>query len=90
LAGYARHTFSLSVILLECSEQINMFIPMVLCILISFWTGDIFNKSIYVIGVRTKNIPFLGEHIPHKVQKVTADTMMKSPVRTLPPIATVE
>lgn len=67
-----------------------MFVPVVFAVLISFWVGEIYNKSVYIIGVRTKNIPFLGEHIPHKVERVTAHTMMKCPVRTLPPIATVE
>ena len=89
LAGYARHTFSLSVIMLECTQQINMFIPVVFSVLIAFYLGDVYNKSIYIIGVRTKNIPFLGEFVPHKVNKVTANTMMKCPVRILPPIATV-
>ena len=28
LAGYARHTFSLAVILMESTENINLFIPM--------------------------------------------------------------
>lgn len=67
-----------------------MFIPVVFAILISFSVGELFNKSVYIIGLRIKNIPFLGEHVPHKVHKVTANTMMKCPVRSLPPIATVE
>ncbi len=67
-----------------------MFVPVVVSILIAFYVGDLYNKSIYVISVRLKNIPFLAEHIPHKVHKVTANTMMKCPVRTLSPIATVE
>lgn len=67
-----------------------MFIPIVFSILIAFYVGEIYNKSIYFISVRTKNIPFLGEHIPHKAEKVTAHHMMKCPVRTLNPIATVD
>ena len=66
-----------------------MFIPVTWSILIAFYVAGIYNKSIYIIGIRTKNIPFLGEEIPHKVRKVTAKQMMTCPAKTLPPIATV-
>lgn len=90
LAGYARHTFSLCVIMLECSNQIEMFVPLTLVIIVSCLTASVYNRSIYLIGVRLKNIPFLTEEIPHRSHRVTADMMMKCPVRTLKPISTVE
>jgi hypothetical protein len=90
LAGYARHTWSLAVIMLECTEQLNLFLPVVLTILVSTVVGSCYNKSIYFIGVRIKNIPFLGEEIPHRNHNVTAEYMMKCPVRTLSPVSTVE
>lgn len=90
LAGYARHTFSLAVILLECTEQINLFLPVVFTILVSVIVGECYNRSIYIIGVRIKNIPFLIEEIPHRNHNVTAEFMMKCPVRTLTPVVTVE
>ena len=89
LSGYARHTFSLSVIMMECTEQINMFIPVTWAILIAFYVAGIYNKSIYVIGVRTKNIPFLVEEVPHSVHKVTAKLMMTCPPRSLTPVTTL-
>ena len=90
LAGYARHTFSLAVILLECTEQINLFLPMVFTILVSVVVGECYNRSIYIIGVRIKNIPFLIEEIPHNNHNVTAEFMMKCPVRVLSPVSTVD
>ncbi len=89
LSGYARHNFSLCVILLECSNQINMFVPLCFVIIIAALSAGMYNRSIYIIGVRLKNIPFLTELIPHRSERVTAEMMMKCPVRTLPPKPTV-
>lgn len=90
LAGYARHTWSLCVIMLECSNQINMFVPLTFVIIVSSLTAGIYNRSIYFIGVRLKNIPFLTEEVPHRSVKVTAEMMMSCPVRSFKPITTVE
>ena len=67
-----------------------MFVPLTFVIIIAVLTAGVYNRSIYFIGVRLKNIPFIGEEVPHRTQKVTADMMMKCPVRTLKPVATLE
>lgn len=76
LSGYARHSMSLAVIMMECSEQINLFLPVIFTLFVAFAIGNLYNKSIYIIGVRTKNIPFLGEEVPHKNHEITADIVM--------------
>lgn len=40
LAGYTRLTYSLAVIVMETSQAINIFIPIVLTIAIANWTGS--------------------------------------------------
>jgi hypothetical protein len=67
-----------------------MFVPVVFTVLVAYVTAGLYNRSIYIIGVRLKNIPFLVPEIPHRSEKVTAEMMMKCPVRSLKAISTVE
>jgi len=67
-----------------------MFVPLTLVVIAASLTARIYNRSIYIIGVRLKNLPFLTHEIPHRSEKVTAEMMMKCPVRTLPMKPTVE
>jgi H+/Cl- antiporter ClcA len=43
LAGFTRQTYSLAVIMLETTQQIDFFIPITLTILVSAGVGKIFN-----------------------------------------------
>lgn len=47
LSGYCRLTYSLTVIMLETTQGVNLFIPMLLAMLSSYATALIFNKSLY-------------------------------------------
>jgi len=42
LAGYARHTFSLAIIMMESTENIDLFIPIVFAIMIAYVVGSVF------------------------------------------------
>ena len=64
LAGYTRQTYSLSVIMLETTQQINFFMPLLLCVLVSVGVGSIFNRSLYDRALRMKQIPLLRNHVP--------------------------
>jgi chloride channel 7 len=59
LAGYSRLSFSLAVIMLETTENVNLFLPVIFALFISFGVGRIFNRSIYIGAIRAKNLPFL-------------------------------
>lgn len=67
-----------------------MFVPLTLVVIVAGLIARIYQRSIYIIGVRLKNIPFLTHEIPHRSIRVTAELMMKTPVRTLPIKPTVE
>jgi chloride channel 7 len=64
LAGYTRLSFSLAVIMLETTENVGLFLPIIFALFVSFGIGRIFNRSLYVGSVRFKNIPFLIEDVP--------------------------
>lgn len=67
LSGSTRMTFSLTVIMLETTSSIDLFLPIIFTIFISYGTGALLiNKSIYLSALRTKNIPVLGKSIPRE------------------------
>lgn len=83
LAGYTRHTFSLALIIMESTESIQLFIPVVYSMLIAYSIGGLFTRSIYTNAVRSKNIPVLIEHIPEGQDYVQAKTLMSREPETL-------
>ena len=90
MAGYSRLSFSLAVIMLETTENVNLFLPVIFALFVSFGVGRIFNRSLYVGSIRFKNIPFLVERPPKCNLHITADTIMSTPVFSLQPRATVK
>lgn len=64
LAGYTRLSFSLAVIMLETTENVGLFLPIIFALFVSFGVGRIFNRSLYVGSIRNKNIPFLISNVP--------------------------
>ena len=83
LSGYARHTFSLAIIMMESTNTINLFIPVTFAVMIAYLVGGIFTRSIYINAVRTKNIPLLIEHVPEASAYYQAEDIMTKAVVTL-------
>jgi len=54
LSGYSRMTYSLIVIMLETTNSINLYTPMLVCMLFSYCTALIFNKSLYNTALKGK------------------------------------
>ena len=54
LAGYTRMTYSLAVIVMETTQAINIFIPIIICISVANWTGAMFTRGLYDRAVRGK------------------------------------
>ena len=64
LSGYARHTISLAIIMMESTNSVNLFVPITFALLVASGVGGLFTRSIYVNSVRFKNVPFMLEEIP--------------------------
>jgi chloride channel 7 len=82
LAGYSRLSFSLAVIMLETTENVNLFLPIIFALFVSTTTGSIFNASLYVNAIRSKKFPFLNEKVPMCNELITAEQIM-----TMPPVS---
>mmetsp|Transcript_30255 Transcript_30255/g.21998 ORF Transcript_30255/g.21998 Transcript_30255/m.21998 type:complete len:80 (+) Transcript_30255:888-1127(+) len=72
LAGYTRFTYSLAVIMLETTNSINLFIPIICTISVAFQTGQAFNKSLYERALRSKQLPVLREEVPYECSNIRA------------------
>jgi len=84
LAGYTRLSFSLAVIMLETTENVNLFLPVVAALFVSFAVGRLFNRSLYAFSLGFKNIPFLVEAVPKYNSHLKAADIMSVHVSWLP------
>ena len=64
LAGYTRLTYSLAVVMLETTQSINNFLPIVFSIMVSLSVARFFNRSLYEYAIRAKQMPLLRNHVP--------------------------
>ena len=89
LAGYSRLSFSLAVIMLETTENVNLFLPIVFSLFISFAVGRLFNRSLYSVSLIFKGVPFLVERVPYFNRNLKAEAVMSRNVQSLPKKAKV-
>eukprot|EP00347_Sterkiella_histriomuscorum_P003230 403365093 len=82
LAGSTRMTYSLAVIMLETTSSVDIFLPIIFTLFISYGSGTLLiNKSIYLSALRSKNIPLLTKNIPKQNRNKLAKQVMSSPAR---------
>jgi len=76
MAGYTRMTYSLAVIIMETSNDIQIFLPVMITIGISNWTGYLFTRSLYERALRGKQMPVIKDFIPPPCRSILAENMM--------------
>ena len=90
LCGYSRLSLSLTILVIETTQNIALFLPVLLNTLAALWIGELFNKSLYVNAVNLKGIPFLPERVPSGVKSLEARDIMNKPVTCFKELETVE
>tara|TARA_B110000285_G_scaffold53529_1_gene61023 strand:- start:83 stop:607 length:525 start_codon:yes stop_codon:yes gene_type:complete len=80
LAGYTRMTYSLVVIVMETSQNVNIFMPVVIAVGMSNFMGGLCNRSLYEKAVRAKQMPILIPGVPHCNRLVRAEQFMSKDV----------
>jgi chloride channel 7 len=86
LAGQSRLTYSLAVIMLETTQSLNLFLPVICTIIVANLVGNLVSKkSIYGKSIELKNYPVLGEKIPISKTFLRAEEVM-----TTGPLVTVK
>ena len=79
LASYCGMTYSLAVIMLETTQSINLFIPMICTIIVSRGVASFFwDKSLYDVAIDFKNIPVLRNTAPFEYRFERAENIMKT------------
>lgn len=76
LAGYTRMTYSLAVIVMETSQVMNLFVPIVFTIIISREVGSVYTRSLYERAVRGKQMPILIDNVPRPCKSIIAEDFM--------------
>ena len=89
LMGYCRLTYSLTVMMLETTQAINLFLPVLITMLISYGTGLAFNVSLYTRALRFKQVPMLKNHVPKENTNLRAKVIMKEEPVTISIVAKV-
>ncbi|KAL2103380.1 hypothetical protein ACEWY4_000248 [Coilia grayii] len=77
LGGVVRMTISLTVILIESTNEITYGLPIMITLMVAKWTGDFFNKGIYDIHILLKGVPLLEWETEVEMDKLTASDIME-------------
>lgn len=84
LAGMARITISLAVILIEATGNTQWTLPLLLAVVAAKWVGDLFNRGIYDIHIHLKRVPFLEAFPEPEMQHMCVRDVMSTETVTLP------
>jgi len=67
IAGQSHLTYSLAVIMLETTQSINLFLPVITSIIVAQAVAKLIQpESIYKKAIKMKNIPLLPEDVPRE------------------------
>ncbi|XP_072012538.1 H(+)/Cl(-) exchange transporter 6 [Engystomops pustulosus] len=77
LGGVVRMTISLTVILIESTNEISYGLPIMITLMVAKWTGDFFNKGIYDIHVALRGVPLLEWETEEETEKLRACDIME-------------
>eukprot|EP00494_Astrolonche_serrata_P031783 UN32052 len=90
LGGITRMTISLTIILLETTNDIQYLLPIMMVLMVSKWVGDFFNISLYDMHVELKCIPFVEANPPRIMESKSVRDVMSRPVRTVRKVTSVQ
>lgn len=91
LSGATRMTYCLAVIMLETTSNVELFLPIIFTLFMSYGSGVILqSRSIYKGALRSKNIPILNKSVPKANRNILATKIMTAPPIHFNFIATVE
>ncbi|XP_068700527.1 H(+)/Cl(-) exchange transporter 6-like isoform X2 [Montipora foliosa] len=78
LGGVVRMTISLTVILIESTNEISYGLPIMITLMVAKWSGDLFNEGLYDIHVKLKSVPLLEWTVPQEMYRLKASDIMES------------
>eukprot|EP00035_Acanthoeca_spectabilis_P023009 m.447121 g.447121 ORF g.447121 m.447121 type:complete len:875 (+) comp19472_c0_seq1:188-2812(+) len=95
--GVSRLTLSLTVIMVEISNDIHMLLMLMVTIMVSKWGADFATHSLYHSLIELKCMPFLNDEIPNytpsgylHMDRYQVSKIMQTPVITVNEVALVD
>ncbi|XP_065186325.1 H(+)/Cl(-) exchange transporter 6-like [Sycon ciliatum] len=85
LGGVVRMTISLTVILMESTNNISYGVPIMITLMVAKWIGDLFNEGLYDIHIHLRAIPLLEWEAPDITHRMTASHIMSTRIKYLYP-----
>jgi len=89
LAGMARITISLTVILIETSNNVQYSAAIMVAVLFAKWVADRFNHGLYDIHIHLKHVPLLEPFSDKEMYEIRAKQVMSKRVRVVPEVLTL-
>eukprot|EP01134_Creolimax_fragrantissima_P005325 CFRG5325T1 len=81
LGGVVRMTISLTVIIIETTNNVSFGLPVMMALMLAKWVGDSFNEGLYDIHIALKQIPLLEWEPPKEMMSFyAAQVMTKNPL----------
>eukprot|EP00040_Diaphanoeca_grandis_P030627 m.181449 g.181449 ORF g.181449 m.181449 type:complete len:832 (+) comp32066_c0_seq2:159-2654(+) len=81
LGGVVRMTISLTVILIEATDQVMFSFPLMATLITAKWVGDHFNKGIYDIHIHLKKVPLLEYEAEPDMKLFLCEDVMSKKIR---------
>jgi len=88
-SGVTRMTISLSVIMLEITNDLQFLPPIMFSVMIAKWVGDIFTFPLYDVLLALKGIPFIDSEPPYCMEKMDAHDIMTKDVKMFPLVVSI-
>ncbi|XP_061198260.1 H(+)/Cl(-) exchange transporter 7-like isoform X1 [Saccostrea echinata] len=82
LGGILRTTISLTVIIVECTDDISFGLPIMIVLMISKWVGDFITTGLYDMNVEVMGLPTLPFECPPLCDDLRASDVMNAPLAT--------
>eukprot|EP00040_Diaphanoeca_grandis_P011523 m.59128 g.59128 ORF g.59128 m.59128 type:complete len:811 (-) comp22664_c0_seq1:87-2519(-) len=89
MGGVVRMTISLTVIMLEATNEMTFAIPIMITLMVAKWVGDRFDMGIYDIHIFLKKTPLMEWEIEEEMKRFQASDIMSKDVVTMHPVARV-
>ncbi|TDH74142.1 uncharacterized protein CCR75_002960 [Bremia lactucae] len=83
LGGVTRMTISLTVIILECTGNVEFGLPLILTSFFARWVGNYYNEGIYDIHIHLRHVPFLDWNPPLRGSFLRVKHIMTAHPKTL-------
>ena len=82
-------TYSLGVIMMETSQDLSLFVPMIFSIITGNQVGYLFTRSLYQRATRGKQMPIISDKIPGPCKNLRAGDIMADKPKCLYAVDTI-